>query len=338
MSFSWCRSSAGYRWTDRGGRTELTPLAGRDPNGGDCPHAYEWHVYQPGDQTPPLFRQFAALVRDGVMDQKAALEFAGRFGHMTLHVRLEDLPALGDLLRGRGKRRKRRLTVECPRPGLPPSGLADVAVLSGWPDWMALCGLPTGADQYRPALDGDKNQGIGLGETWDLWARNAREMAKLLTLYDGLAESADPGRDLATLEEYIGAELDGRVMVSFARAGDVRDGPTTGHLDIRPRDLIGFIWVQFARQVSGAEEFRRCPACGEYFSLTLDRLTANQRCGPKPKRAKYSHARYCSQLCQQALHYRLVTKPKRDEQKAAKAAGQKNSTGSRNNRVKKSAK
>lgn len=332
MELTWCRNQSGYEWQVVDGKKQLIQSATLNEAVGVRRVSFGWERYRPGEESPPLFRQFAGLVReDDSLDADAALVFARRFGHLSLHARLEewrlaqfDQEAAGGAPRDAYTQRNMigvKIMQQPPRAEPIAQGVTEFVVLFRTsdavevamkePDWKGLCGLPPQADEYRPAIDGGTNQGVDIGETITLWERNAKTMRKLVTQYDAMGESKDADRDRAILETYFGQELDGRVMVCFVRCGQTGAGVPTGPLDLRPRDLIGFIWLQFARQVSGAEEYRRCPACGEFFSLLRHGLTANQRNAPRRIRKKYSTAVYCSELCQKDQHYRTVTVPAR---------------------------
>jgi hypothetical protein len=335
--FRWCVSTGGYRWVPGATHQTLVQQARVIDTGPVRQTVVGWRTYCPGRESPPLFRRFADLVVDERLDAEAALQFAHQFGHLCLHAEVEGPPPEGGLFdeaRQRGCKRVSAIIHPTGPPFAPETdtcaeyvtsrvSISDtrctVEVAAKLPDWRRLCGLPDWAEQYRPFLDGDTTQGFGLGETFALWERNAKVMQTLLALYDGLDQSASRERDRMTLEQYIGEELDGRVQVVFDRPGTSANGTPAGYLDLRPRDLLGFLWLQFARQVSGAEEFRRCPNCGEYFSPRRDGLTANQKVAPKRIRKKYSHSRFCTAFCQKEWHYKTATIPKRQQAKLESA-------------------
>lgn len=318
--FTWCRSVGGYEWETRENRQVLVQrhlglepgvLAGDKlklvlgtPTNPRGPFDYRWETYQTSKRHPPLFRQFAELVNtDDEIDPDRVLAFTSEHGHLTLHCRLSTSPH-PDVLPQIGARKAKMIEMAA----VANERHYDLA-------WRLLCGLPDRAEQYRPVLDcrGDPavwNQGIVLGETFELWRRNARVLRKLVTLYDGLSRSADVVHDRATLEAYIGEELDGRAQFAVTWQGGRGELAATGHLDLRPRDLLGFIWLQFAREVAGAERYRRCPQCKEYFSLERYGLTANQG-SFKRTRAPYSNAEFCTEYCYKQHFYLTVTKPAR---------------------------
>jgi hypothetical protein len=42
------------------------------------------------------------------------------------------------------------------------------------------------------------------------------------------------------------------------------------HLRIVPKNLLGAIWLQYARGIDGNKDYRRCRACGKWFEISLE--------------------------------------------------------------------
>lgn len=320
--FVWCRSTGGYRWTDREGRLVLEQDYVRVRADADgtlrrvvintqgppvSPLEFGWRTYSPADVTPPLFRQFAELAdADDQVHPDGVLAFARRYGHLTLHchtvdgLRPADEAEIGPIAR-------------------PARELIAISAAADAPKWKRrwerLCHIPERADQYSPTLDRE-NQGVGLGETADLWTRNARAFRKVVELYDGLGKSVPYATGRRHLEAFIREELDGRVRFAITWKGNLGEKATSGHPDLHPQDLLAYIWLQFARQVARAEEYRQCLGCGEYFSSRRRDMTAMQRSSPQPERKVRAGAQFCSEQCYKAHYYRTQTLRARKRQKA----------------------
>lgn len=81
------------------------------------------------------------------------------------------------------------------------------------------------------------------------------------------------------LQEYTHQHMNGHITTRLLY--------TTGrdrlNLHVIPNNLLGALWLQFARSIDGDKEYRRCEACGTWFEVSLD---ANRK-----------SAKYCRSAC-----------------------------------------
>lgn len=77
--------------------------------------------------------------------------------------------------------------------------------------------------------------------------------------------------------------------------------PDTGRpeLRLRPKNLLGFIWIQIAELAAGSARHRECPGCNRWFEVSLE--------------AKRPDAVCCSPLCRKRLSRRGLLEARRAE-------------------------
>ena len=76
------------------------------------------------------------------------------------------------------------------------------------------------------------------------------------------------------------------------------------HLRIVPKNLLGAMWLQYARSIDGKKDYRQCRQCGKWFELSLEanrptRLFCEDACRYKFYRERIAAA--------QKLHFEGVT-------------------------------
>ena len=89
------------------------------------------------------------------------------------------------------------------------------------------------------------------------------------------------------LELVVAAKLEGSVAATFGTAGS----SSTPQLRVRPTSLIGYLWLQFAREIGRGSEPRVCNRSGCTTAAFL----------PNPN-SKRGHDTYCSDACRQATY------------------------------------
>jgi hypothetical protein len=91
-------------------------------------------------------------------------------------------------------------------------------------------------------------------------------------------------------------------------------------LYIVPNNLIGCLWLQFARAIDGDRQYRRCPDCRKWFETTphvtrADRVFCSPTCKASAHRKKIAEAR---KLRAQGLPIREIAKRLETDVKTAK--------------------
>jgi len=85
-------------------------------------------------------------------------------------------------------------------------------------------------------------------------------------------------------------------------------------LHLRPRDLLGALWLQLAVAIAGNKQYRSCPVCGRWFELLSDSSR-------RPQRGKATAGRasrfYCSTSCRVTAYRR-----RKQEARSRHAAGE----------------
>lgn len=71
------------------------------------------------------------------------------------------------------------------------------------------------------------------------------------------------------------------------------DNPASSlQVGIFPRNLIGFIWLQFARAVEGNRDYQQCQACGRFFEIGSNQTSRSDK-------------KFCTPTCKANAHRRL---------------------------------
>ena len=124
------------------------------------------------------------------------------------------------------------------------------------------------------------------------WRPSGASLGRDTVLFGGykhdVAEKIDPSNVLARgrliLSELIGKKLRDHAapeLVPDERARELS-------LSIVPQNLLGAMWVQFARTVEGSRDIRRCATCGTWLFISPDTFRTNRR--------------YCSDTCRVRTH------------------------------------
>ena len=275
FQFRWYVDESGYEW--RKGKFDSDPhLVARKSGGGI--------LYTPLQEFPGLFREFAAIKPS----QKSILNFANRYG--------------------------------------------DLFDQGGVPAWMLKAGaIENGAsslEKWKSEIS-DMNALVRLWE--QIKNQSKKELQAVITWNEKGAVSykiirsggasyavvlAHPDSDEILIERFrrgdvlqparyalrkeINNRLEGsptipRLVWCSGRIREDRPSPKPDdHLRIvfAPSNLLAAMWLQFAQEVTGEHELRRCTGCGKYFQV-----------GPGGRRG---HAQTCSEACRK----RKSRKPK----------------------------
>jgi hypothetical protein len=75
------------------------------------------------------------------------------------------------------------------------------------------------------------------------------------------------------------------------------DRPGRIPFQIRPSNLLGAIWLQFALAVDGAKKYRACKGCGRWFELSpqtgrISKLFCSDSCRVRAHRERRERARH----------------------------------------------
>jgi hypothetical protein len=243
-----------------------------------------WRWYQPLREDPALFRNFAGLlpyqghVAGFLPYQGHVLDFARRYGLLGEPQAVEIKP--GDL----------EVEASAWR------GFMQAEPLSFWVRQIT---------EMRHAL-----------ELWDLvragdedglrkhirWEEVAPDRWKLTHRFreDGQADEipqsiplqppflSEPA--LLYIQLLINEEMSPRVQGRLLK--DLSTGAI--QLKLRPVNLLGALWLQFAEAVSGGKKYRACPQCGRYFELSGG--------APGGGRSRRSDKVFCSSACRYKAH------------------------------------
>ncbi len=72
-------------------------------------------------------------------------------------------------------------------------------------------------------------------------------------------------RAMAWLRSVVNARLGSHTRVALLYTQDT--SPRSVGLSMVPKNLLGAVWLQFARAVEGKDRFQRCPVCNTWFRL-----------------------------------------------------------------------
>jgi hypothetical protein len=168
------------------------------------------------------------------------------------------------------------------------------------------------ANQYGGLLD------AAAGETFSVWISEIEMLRLAIALTEARTrEEARTAIETAT-KANANYDFDPEVMRDFAATplwlvrnlanrrleqhttSVCLSSPDAGRLTLalRPRNLLGALWLQFIQAVEGNAKFRKCAVCGEPFEVSGHR-----------NRGKHAHAIYCSGRCKVAA-YRRRQEPK----------------------------
>jgi hypothetical protein len=238
----------------------------------------KFNPHSPNDRTRKLFLDFVALVPT----RENILSFATKCGELGVgeHVHLpwegKETVFLGEPLRRWGMEvRLMQRAVELWN-----------ALRDGDRSFLNTC--------FRLKVDGDiiaryeRKYADGFAGRV-VWARNRM----------GRKKSKDPLTDAAvfTLQDMIRERLPSNVSANFLYItyfeSKSDDGPVRLPLGLRivPDNLLGALWLQFAREVDVATEYRRCAVCAKRFDISLEgfrinRMTCSSACRQKQFRER----------------------------------------------------
>lgn len=108
----------------------------------------------------------------------------------------------------------------------------------------------------------------------------------------------------AHVQKVVNQHLKGRVSPRLLWASAV---PRLG-LHFVPSNLIGALWLQFARAIDGEKEYRRCQVCPRFIEISLE---------PTGSR---TDRKYCSDACRMK-EYRRTKSPRRTKKSARSHRG-----------------
>ncbi len=82
---------------------------------------------------------------------------------------------------------------------------------------------------------------------------------------------------------FVQQEINSRLEKTAARK--LLYNPESNQLELRltPTNLLGALWLQFARAVEASKTYRRCPVCTQWFQVSV--------------KGKRRHSTYCSDRC-----------------------------------------
>jgi hypothetical protein len=97
--------------------------------------------------------------------------------------------------------------------------------------------------------------------------------------------------ELGKLQDLISSHLRQRLEVRFEK--DPKAGGMS--LEIAPLNLIGALWLQFARAIVGEKQFRKCLTCERWFEVSpevfrTNRLYCSEGCRSRAYRARRERA------------------------------------------------
>mgnify|MGYP006271002729 FL=1 len=224
------------------------------PTGGSSAPFWEW--YDPDEvRDPPIYMRFAEVA--AVEDQGAALDaFCGEFGRLGGEAPEEEARDLAAMVR------------------------VWTALQSGDAQTLAEFVRWKGA-----AVTFTLRHGVRLLNTWpspldEQWEAAGWPADPRKTWHRGSMEQ--PAR--LGFMEVLNRKLAGAATPQMLPSGISMERV---ELDLLPTSLIGFMWIQFASEVTGGASFRKCvaPGCGRIFTPA------------------YRNRKTCSDACRQRLAY-----------------------------------
>ena len=271
-AFSWKVSEAGYEW--KKGVDSKPHLFERN-----IPGKGSW-IYRPMIEYPGLFREFA-----GLEGKQAILEFANRYGVLFNRYSLNDSIAEKGSYRSVGAS----------------SGTAFKVWEREIEDMRILVSLWDTTNQNRISdlkqivawIDGQAEYRIRTPKHYSYGS---------LTLL-GVPHYFREGDLLLPARHALQWEINKRLSDEFTESEVYKigcvprvvwnaDGSQT--LTIKPPNLLGAMWLQFAQFASGTYELKRCPGCGRYFQAgkgarrRADAITCSDACRQRKKRESLS--------------------------------------------------
>ena len=149
--------------------------------------------------------------------------------------------------------------------------------ISGFAQYHGLLGGVPAIAERRPMYSPSLARGLGArvrfstvqGESVAAWKTEIKDLRQAITYRDNA-----PGR----LWQAINAKLGDNVAPQF-----VSSHPHDVQLELRPRNLLGFMWLRFALKSRGAWLFRSCRVCKKPMAVRQmgkrhSRLTCTDSC------------------------------------------------------------
>ena len=254
LTFQQSISDGGFRWEadDKSGpppriRQPWNSLGDDTPRlslfANDVKDPQQSLVVSPTADDSSLFRNFARM--EPTPDQ--ILEFAGRYGSLWMlkcepfcewEFEIRTMRFLVDLWDAVVEKKKSGLIAEHFRPD--ENGV--IAYL--FPETM------TAYSPYAHKRVLTTEHGARPGVGWGM-----------------IAGGGAKGKPLEVASLFIWRAVNTRLNALGSEVTLDRLGPDQYRLAIRPHDLLGALWVQFALAISDSKEFRQCEVCGRSFEL-----------------------------------------------------------------------
>jgi hypothetical protein len=312
FALQWRVPTAGYRWaeahllTDHGDRWEFLERSERVL----VPQSEAYREYEPLD-VPELFRAFAALASSGtVPDWEARIQqFANRFGALGVAAtaRLTDpqqVPYMAShtmgeqLMTWHDESYRMRVALEV----WDALQADDLDTLQRWFTWGAAEDFSEGT--FTP----DDPWGVDPPMQF-ISDELAKRYAATTMIMQGRTDPTDHWEGwpsspvhwaLIHLREWVNRKLETHTSPRLQRVLSSPDKAPM-QLAIIPKNLLGGMWLQFARVIEGELRYERCAECGTWF-----------RVKPRGNRA---NTRFCRDVCRVKSNRRAH--PKRPKEKAA---------------------
>jgi hypothetical protein len=125
---------------------------------------------------------------------------------------------------------------------------------------------------------------------------------------DGLWGSLQPGDVLMPARFFLQQTVNGHLEEEVTPGLVWDPGQERLVYQSTPRSLLGAMWLQFARAVSGDKQYRRCQECGRWYEVSREaarahRIFCSQGCRSKAYRLRQERAR---QLFTQGWSFRHI--------------------------------
>lgn len=166
--------------------------------------------------------------------------------------------------------------------------------------------LESGADDSESEREGHEqiHRGLDVAQSFDRWSAAVAAMKRAVELLDNLPADRK-GPVARELQELVQGRLTVTGVIPRFRLDPLpfRQPP----LHLAPVNLLGAMWLQLARAVSGNKAFRECGRCGKPFELSPDRTRKSRK--------------YCSERCRSRA-YRVRIDAAQEMRRAGKTLGQ----------------
>ena len=128
-----------------------------------------------------------------------------------------------------------------------------------------------------------------------VWYQGTRRLYAILNpARRAVAESSVRRRALFLIQKIVNDRLKAHTAPILSYVSAPTQSPAVGgnqlRLQVAPINLIGALWLQFARGIEGNREYRRCDACGEWLEIAPGSYT--------------KRVRFCRPVCRVNFHRR----------------------------------